>query len=216
MGAIREFAEFGSGFKIAMRDLEIRGAGNLLGAEQSGHMISVGYDMYLKLLEEAVLEQKGETPPEEKTCSADISVSANIPETFVSAGEARMELYRRIASIRTEADADDVIDEIVDRYGDPPRPVMALVSVALLRSRAAAAGIRDITQKGGTILFTLRSIDFQAVSGICSDPDLKQRVLFSAGDTPKLTLKLTGGDQPLKVCEGFVKKFTAFSMPNPG
>jgi transcription-repair coupling factor (superfamily II helicase) len=216
MGAIREFAEFGSGFKIAMRDLEIRGAGNLLGAEQSGHMISVGYDMYLKLLEEAVLEQRGETPPEEKTCSADISVSANIPETYVSSGEARMELYRRIATIRTEADADDVIDEIVDRYGDPPKPVMALVSIALLRSRAAGVGIQDITQKGGNILFTLRSIDFQAVSGICADPDLKKRVLFSAGDTPRLTLRLLSGESPLKVCEAFVKKFAGFATPDLG
>ena len=216
LGAIREFAEFGSGFKIAMRDLEIRGAGNLLGAEQSGHMISVGYDMYLKLLEEAVLEQKGETPPEEKTCSADLNISANIPETFVASGEGRMELYRRIAAIRSETDADDVMDEIIDRYGEPPKPVIALISVALLRCRAAAAGIRDISQKGGSILFTLRSIDFQAVSGICADPDLKKRVLFSAGDTPRLTLKLQSGDQPLKVCEAFVKKYVAFSAPDMG
>ncbi len=214
MGAIREFAEFGSGFKIAMRDLEIRGAGNLLGAEQSGHMISVGYDMYLKLLEEAVLEQKGETPPEEKTCSADINISANIPETYVSSGEGRMELYRRIAAIRSEVDADDVVDELVDRYGEPPKAVIALVSIALLRSRAAAVGIREITQKGNTVLFTLRSIDFQAVSGICADPQLKKRVLFSAGDTPRLTLKLTSGDDPLRQCELFVKKFTAFSAPD--
>ena len=212
LAAIREFAEFGSGFKIAMRDLEIRGAGNLLGAEQSGHMVSVGYDMYLKLLEEAVLEQKGETPQEEKTCSADINVSANIPEIFVSSGEARMELYRRIAAIRSEADADDVMDEIIDRYGEPPKPVIALISIALLRSRAAAAGIQEITQKGKTILFTLRNIDFQAVSGICSDPQLKKRVLFSAGDAPKLTLKLEEQENPLKVCESFVKKFTAFSI----
>jgi transcription-repair coupling factor (superfamily II helicase) len=214
MGAIREFAEFGSGFKIAMRDLEIRGAGNLLGAEQSGHMVSVGYDMYLKLLEEAVLEQRGETPPEEKTCSADINVSANIPETFVSSGEGRMELYRRIAAIRSEADSEDVLDEIVDRYGEPPKPVLALVNIALLRARAAALGIRDITQKGKNILFTLRSIDFQAVSGICADPQLKKRVLFSAGDTPKLTLALQSGEDPLKVCQAFVKKYAALSQPD--
>ncbi len=212
--AIQEFAEFGSGFKIAMRDLEIRGAGNLLGAEQSGHMISVGYDMYLKLLEEAVLEQKGEKPPEEKNCTADINISANIPETFVSSGEGRMELYRNIAAIRTEADADNVLDEIIDRYGEPPKPVTALVSIALLRSRAASAGIQEITQKAGTILFTLRSIDFQAVSGICADPQLKKRVRFTAGDIPKLTLTLESGDNPLKVCEAFVRKFSAYSVPD--
>lgn len=212
MSAIREFAEFGSGFKIAMRDLEIRGAGNLLGAEQSGHMISVGYDMYLKLLEEAVLEQKGETPPEERNCSADLNVSANIPETFVPSGEGRMELYRRIAAIRSETDADDVMDEIIDRYGEPPKSVIALISIALLRSQAAEVGVQEITQKGNAVLFTLRSIDFQAISGICADPQLKKRVLFSAGDTPKLTLKLEKSENPLRACETFIKKFTEFSI----
>lgn len=131
-----------------------------------------------------MLEQKGETPQEEKTCSADINVSANIPEIFVSSGEARMELYRRIAAIRSEAYADDVMDEIIDRYGEPPKPVIALISIALLRSRAAAAGIQEITQKGKTILFTLRNIDFQAVSGICSDPQLKNGSCFPP-ETPQ-------------------------------
>ena len=210
LGAIREFAEFGSGFKIAMRDLEIRGAGNLLGAEQSGHMVSVGYDMYLRLLEEAVLEKKGEAPAEDKTCSADLNVSANIPENYVSSGEQRMDLYRRIASIRQETDADDVLDELIDRYGEPPKPVIALVNIALLRSRAAALGIQDITQKGKNILFTLRSIDFGAVSGICADPVLKKRVLFSAGDSPKLTLSLVSGEDPLKVSEQFIRKYAEF------
>ncbi len=213
LGAIREFAEFGSGFKIAMRDLEIRGAGNLLGAEQSGHMVSVGYDMYLRLLEEAVLEKKGEAPAVEKTCSADLNVSANIPENYVASGEQRMDLYRRIASIRQETDADDVLDEIIDRFGEPPKPVIALVNVALLRSRAAALGIQDITQKGKNILFTLRTIDFGAVSGICADPELKKRVLFSAGDSPKLTLSLVSGEDPMKVAEQFIRKYASFCTP---
>ena len=213
LGAIREFAEFGSGFKIAMRDLEIRGAGNLLGAEQSGHMVSVGYDMYLRLLEEAVLEKKGEAPAVEKTCSADLNISANIPENYVASGEQRMDLYRRIASIRQETDADDVLDEIIDRFGEPPKPVIALVNVALLRSRAAALGIQDITQKGKNILFTLRTIDFGAVSGICADPELKKRVLFSAGDSPKLTLSLVSGEDPMKVAEQFIRKYASFCTP---
>ncbi len=216
LGAIREFAEFGSGFKIAMRDLEIRGAGNLLGAEQSGHMVSVGYDMYLRLLEEAVLEKRGEAPQEEKTCSADLNVSANIPETYVSSGEQRMDLYRRIASIRQETDADDVFDELIDRYGEPPKPVTALVNIALLRSRAAALGIQDITQKGKNIHFSLRNIDFGAVSGICADPELKKRVLFSAGDSPKLTLSLVSGEDPLKVSEQFVRKYSGFRTETGG
>ncbi|MFR2946997.1 MAG: transcription-repair coupling factor, partial [Oscillospiraceae bacterium] len=114
--AIRDFAEFGSGFKIAMRDLEIRGAGNLLGAEQSGHMMSVGYDMYLKLLDEAVREEQGMKPAEPE-CTADLSITANIDKSYVERGEERMDLYRRMAAIRTQADADDLLDEIVDRYG---------------------------------------------------------------------------------------------------
>ena len=120
LAAIRDFAEFGSGFKIAMRDLEIRGAGNLLGAEQSGHMMSVGYDMYLKLLDEAVLEEKGEAP-KEPDCTADLNVTANVDKNYVSRGEERMDLYRRMAAIRSQEDADELLDEIIDRYGDPPK-----------------------------------------------------------------------------------------------
>ena len=211
MSAIREFAEFGSGFKIAMRDLEIRGAGNLLGAEQSGHMISVGYDMYLKLLEEAVLEEKGEAPPEDLSCAADINISANIPESYVYSGEGRMEIYRRIAAIRTETDADDVMDELIDRYGEPPKAVIALVNVALMRCRASAIGVKEISQKGSSLLFTFRTIELPAVSGICGDPQLKKRVVFSAGDVPKLTVRLVSGEDPLKACEGFIRKYQEFA-----
>ena len=114
--AIRDFAEFGSGFKIAMRDLEIRGAGNLLGAEQSGHMMSVGYDMYLKLLDEAVLEERGEKP-KEPDCTADLNVTANVDKDYVIRGEERMDLYRRMAAIREQEDADDLLDEIIDGFG---------------------------------------------------------------------------------------------------
>jgi len=122
-----------------------------------------------------------------------------------------MELYRRIAAIRSEADADDVLDEMIDRYGEPPKAVLALISVAMLRARAAGAGIKEITQKGSSLTFLLRRIDLGAVSGICADPVLKKRVLFSAGDTPRLTLRLVSGEDPLKVSEAFVKQYLAFS-----
>ena len=140
LDTIREYAEFGSGFKIAMRDLEIRGAGDLLGAEQSGHMMTVGYDMYLKLLEDAVLEERGEEAQKEPECTADLTVTANINKDYVTSGEQRMDLYRRMAAIRTQEDADELLDEIVDRFGDPPKGVMNLIAIALLRARAAAAG----------------------------------------------------------------------------
>ena len=121
LAAIREYVEFGSGFKIAMRDLEIRGAGNLLGPEQSGYLMSVGYDLYLKLLEEAVLEERGEERRIETECAADLTVNAHIPDRYVPSPEQRMDLYRRIAAIRTDEDASDLLDEMLDRYGEAPK-----------------------------------------------------------------------------------------------
>ena len=208
LSAIRDFAEFGSGFKIAMRDLEIRGAGNLLGAEQSGHMMSVGYDMYLKLLDEAVLEERGEKPKEPE-CTADLNVTANVDQGYVSRGEERMDLYRRMAAIRSQSDADDLLDEIVDRYGDPPKGVMNLIEIALLRANAKAAGIKDIRQKGGEILFTLTDLDFQAVSALCADASYKGRIqLLANHKEPTLRLKLASGVEVLKQCKLFVQKYT--------
>ena len=166
LSAIREFAEFGSGFKIAMRDLEIRGAGNILGPEQSGFLMSVGYDLYLKLLEEAVLEERGEKVQRTEEVCADLAVSANIPERYVSSPEQRMDLYRRIARIRTEEDADDVVDELVDRYGDPPRAVNNLVSIALLRSQAAQCGFTDISQKGLVLTFSMKEFELQKIAAL--------------------------------------------------
>jgi transcription-repair coupling factor (superfamily II helicase) len=190
LSAIREFAEFNSGFKIAMRDLEIRGAGNLLGAEQSGHMMSVGYDMYLKLLEEAVLEEKGEKPEKRTDCAADLSVSANIPEKYVPSGEQRMDLYRRIARIRTEEDSDDMIAELIDRYGDPPKEAVALIGIALLRGEATAAGISEISQKAGWLRLRLNDFDMNRVSALYSMSDYKGRVKIEAGTVPVIALKL--------------------------
>jgi transcription-repair coupling factor (superfamily II helicase) len=194
LSAIREFAEFNSGFKIAMRDLEIRGAGNLLGAEQSGHMMSVGYDMYLKLLEEAVLEEKGEKPEKRADCAADLSVSANIPEKYVPSGEQRMDLYRRIARIRVEEDADDMIAELIDRYGDPPTEAVALVSIALLRGEATRTGISEISQKAGWLRLKLDDFDFNRVSALYNQPDYKGRIKIEAGVAPMITLKLKSAD----------------------
>ena len=209
LSAIRDFAEFGSGFKIAMRDLEIRGAGNLLGSEQSGHMASVGYDMYLKLLDEAVLEEKGEAP-KAPDCTADLNVTANVDKHYVSRGEERMDLYRRMAAIRSEEDADDLLDEIVDRYGEPPKGVLNLIDIALLRANARAAGIKDIKQKAGDVLFTLTGLNFDAVSTLCADPDYSKRLLFVANaKEPTLRLKLAPGVDSLKQSKVFVKRYGA-------
>ena len=216
LGAIREFAEFGSGFKIAMRDLEIRGAGNLLGAEQSGHMMSVGYDMYLKLLDEAVREEQGMQPAEPE-CTADLSITANIDKAYVERGEERMDLYRRMAAIRTQADADDLLDEIVDRYGEPPKGVLNLVDVALLRAVAQKAGICDIRQKAGEVNFALTQLDFQQVSRICASPQYKNRLFFVAGaKKPTLRLRLAPGADSLRQVRSFVEQFTAMAEKAQG
>ena len=209
LAAIREFAEFGSGFKIAMRDLEIRGAGNVLGPEQSGFLVSVGYDMYLKLLEEAVLEEKGELPQLPAECAADLTVAASIPDKYVPSPEQRMDLYRRIARIRSESDADDLVDELIDRYGDPPRTVNNLISVALLRAAAAGCGISEIAQKGERLLFVLSQVDFGKVSALCGSTAYRGRLLFSAGEKPHLALKLKKGEDPLKLSSKLVEDYHA-------
>ena len=213
LSAIREFAEFGSGFKIAMRDLEIRGAGDLLGAEQSGHMLSVGYDMYLKLLEEAVLEERGEDQAQPPECTADLAVSANIAKTYVPSGEQRMDLYRRMAAIRSEEDSEELLDEIVDRFGDPPPAVMNLVAIALLRAKASGAGISKIEQKGDQLQITMEQLDFPAVSAVCAEKAYQRRIFFSAGDKPMLTLKLQKNEDPLRAAQTLIGRYAAAHIP---
>jgi len=210
LSAIRDFAEFGSGFKIAMRDLEIRGAGNLLGSEQSGHMMSVGYDMYLKLLDEAVLEEQGQAP-KSPDCTADLNVTANVDKNYVSRGEERMDLYRRMAAVRTQEDADDLLDEIVDRYGEPPKGVLNLIDIALLRAKAREVGIKDIKQKGGDVHFTLANLNFEAVGALCADPDYKLRTTFLPNaKEPTLRLKLAAGVDSLKQSKVFIDRYRGF------
>jgi transcription-repair coupling factor (superfamily II helicase) len=206
LSTIREFAAFNSGVKIAMRDLEIRGAGNLLGAEQSGHMQSVGFDMYLKLLEEAVLEEKGEPIRSKPTCSADLTVSANIPQSYVSSPEQRMDLYRRIAMIDTREEANDVLDELCDRFGNPPTCVFELINVALLRAEAAQHGVRDISQKGGFLRFRFADINMATLFSISSLPDFSKRIKFERdSDCLAVNLKITGAviDDALKFIRAY-------------
>jgi len=207
LSAIREFAEFNSGFKIAMRDLEIRGAGTLLGSEQSGHMISVGYDMYLKLLEEAVLEEKGEKTLQKVECTADLSVSAGIPDNYVPSAQQRMDIYRRIALIRTEDDSNDIITELIDRYGDPPKQVLTLASVAMLRSEASQLGIREIMQKEGWLNLKLTDFNLESISKLYTLPDYSGNVKILAGTDPAIAFKLKSGD----VVEEAVKFVRSYS-----
>jgi len=211
--AIREFAAFGSGFKIAMRDLEIRGAGNVLGSEQHGHMMSVGYDMYLKLLEDAVLEAKGEKAPPRPTCTADLAVAASIPESYIPPAGQRMDLYRRIAAIRDAEEASDLTDELIDRFGDPPGSVLTLLQIALLRAEASQVGISEISQRQGRLLFYLTGPDLQKLSALYTHPAYKGCVLFAAGETPHLSLRLSGGDV-IREARAFVRVYGASANAN--
>ena len=207
--AIREFAEFGSGFKIAMRDLEIRGAGSLLGAEQSGHMTDVGYDMYMKLLSEAVLEERGVKVEHRAECSADLAVAANIPESYIPSEGQRMDIYRRIALLRTEDEADDLIDELIDRFGDLPSGVSALINVALLRGEAGNAGISDISQKSGKLIFALRDFDMERISALYARPEYKGVLKVEAGTAPRVSLRLKSNTRIVDQARKFIKDYLA-------
>ncbi len=202
--AIREFAEFGSGFKIAMRDLEIRGAGNVLGPEQSGHMMKVGYDLYLKLLEEAVLEEKGETVVKPTECAADLVVSANLSADYIEDAGQRVDLYRRIAMIRNQAGRSDLLDELIDRYGEPPAPAVALLDIALLRAQANAQGITEIKQREGRLQLVWQTADFVRLSAMCALPEYRGRLLLNAGNIPYLSLRLNKGEQALAMAQTLV------------
>lgn len=149
--AIREFTEFGSGFKIAMRDLEIRGAGNLLGPEQHGHMAAVGFDLYCRLLEQAVNELKGIAAEEPPEAAVDLNVDAHIGDEYIAEPALKIEVYKRITHIQSREDAQDIIDEIIDRYGDPPAPVRNLIAVARIRALAQRLLVQSITQHKDTV-----------------------------------------------------------------
>ena len=191
--AIREFTEFGSGFKIAMRDLEIRGAGSILGGEQHGNMEAVGYDMYLKLLADAVNAEKGIETHEEAACTVDLNVSAHIPESYIESLSARLGIYKRIADIKTEEDVFDVTDELCDRFGDPPAAVMGLIDIALLRNKAAAAGITEITGTSGSAVLHITQIE-NSVAAKLADAFGTRFTLATSGD-PAYVIRLEKGEK---------------------
>ena len=186
--AIREYTEFGSGFKIAMRDLEIRGAGSILGGEQHGHMEAVGYDMYLKLLSEAVAENQGEEKKGlEEECLVDLSVPAFIPESYIPSPSGRIGIYRRIADVVSEEDKADVIDELIDRFGEPPTPVLTLIEIAYLRHRAAMCGIKEVSEQSGNMLIYFSNIMSAEVAKLCET--LVGRASINVGTKPHVIVK---------------------------
>ena len=198
LSAIREFTAFGSGFRIAMRDLQIRGAGNLLGHSQHGHMEAVGYDLYVKMLGQAIALAKGEQPaPDKSDCLVDINADAYLPEKYIPDAAGRIEAYKRIAAIETADDATDVLDELIDRYGDPPRSVQGLVDISLIRVTAARAGINEIAQKGDALLLYTDVIGPNQLKPLVEA--MPHRVLYSALGRPAISLHVARGEDPLTI-----------------
>ncbi len=187
LNAIREFTKFGSGFKIALRDLEIRGAGSLLGATQSGHIEQVGYDVYLKLLNEAVEELSG-VPKKVKAedCLIDIKMEAHIPEDYIEEEEIRIDIYRKVAAVATAQAADELIDELTDRFGDPPSAVLGLIEVAQARKKAIELGVYEITEQHDRLLFYLVEVEFERLSTIAKN--FGSRFMLNAGTKPYFTI----------------------------
>lgn len=206
LNAIREYAEFGAGFKIALRDLEIRGAGDLLGSSQHGHLDAVGYDLFIKLLNNAVLEEKGETVEEKPDCTVTVLVDAYLPESYVPYAVQRINFYKRIALIETEFDRRDVLDEMVDRYGAPPKSAENLLDVALIRSTAVRAGITSIVQEKGEVRFYLKKFipePWMAVSG-----DFRGKIrIVSLDENTCISVKLAANDAVLKLIYNLLRKY---------
>lgn len=182
LAAMREFTQFGSGFRIAMRDLELRGAGSILGGQQHGQMEQVGYEMYLKMLNEAIAEEKGEpiiTPPQ---CTIDIQMEAHIPETYISSMTSRLEIYRRVALIQTADDRMDMVDELIDRFGEPPKSLLSMLDAVLLRNTAARLGVTEISQKRGALFFYVTAPNGKQLSKLMLE--YYDRIAFNDRDIP--------------------------------
>jgi len=206
LSAIRDFTEFGAGFKVAMRDLEIRGAGNMLGAEQHGNMASVGYDMYMRLLDEAILEEKGVStksrPPE---CTIDFNINAYIPEEYICGSNHRLEAYKKISLIRTEEDLLDVNDEFLDRYGPIPDPVSTLINISYLRAIASECMLSRVEYQNRTIPFYPENINLKAWSDLCALNNGK--LLLSLASKPYISCKVKNEAWGLDIAIKLMKQY---------
>lgn len=217
--AIREFTDLGSGFKIAMRDLEIRGAGSLLGELQSGHMEAVGYDLYCKMLNEAVKSLKGETTvAEEFDTSVDLDIDAFIPSSYIRNEYQKLDVYKRVAGIESEEEYDDMLEELMDRFGEPPRAVQNLLAIANLKALAHNAYIKEIVQKGDNVKFTMYEkapVDSGKIAGFVSCG--KGRIKFVPDAVPYfLYLKPRkngkGNEDILQIVRGLVTEISKLSL----
>lgn len=187
--AIKDFSEFGSGYKIAMRDLELRGAGNILGESQHGHVAAIGYDLYAKLLEEAVREAKGEKAEERKEVVVEIPVDGYIPSTYIGDQDEKIDMYKKIASTRSQEDYEDLIEELVDRFGDIPKSVLNLMKIALLKSYAGLTGFHRVRELKGRLFLEFEKIEDLSLEIIGALSEQYGELLsFSMGEEPNINL----------------------------
>ena len=207
LAAIREFAEFGAGFKVALRDLEIRGAGNLLGVEQHGYIDSVGYDLYVKLLSEAVLEESGRMPEKAYDSVVEVRVSANIPERYIPSGAQRMEMYKKISLITEKADMDDIYDEFLDRFGEVPKEVNALLKISLLRVLSSKAKIKKTEILPTGIAFHQESVNLAVWSELFGKyAGLTMRAMPSPTITYRPKKDESGFDIAIKILTDYISE----------
>lgn len=190
LSAIREFTEFGSGFKIAMRDLEIRGAGDILGAEQHGHIDTVGYDMYCKILADSIRELQGKNTEEELATTVDLNVNAFIPDRYIRANNVRIDMYKRIATVENEDDASEITDELIDRFGDIPPSVINLLKIAEIKALAHNIGITDVMQKDGAVLLIFADKMFRSEYVQLIMKEFSREIVIAAEAKPTLKYKI--------------------------
>lgn len=194
LNAMREFTQFGSGFRIALRDLEIRGAGSILGGSQHGHMEAVGYDMYLQLLSEAIAEEKGEQPEKVPECLVDIQIDAHIPEDYITSLNQRIDLYKKIMHVTRDEDRFELIDELIDRYGEPPKSVVGLIEVSLLRNKAAHLGITEISQRNAQMYFYTQYLTIEQIQALSAA--YKGKITFNGSGKSYVSVKIDPKKRP--------------------
>ncbi|MDD4461961.1 MAG: helicase-related protein, partial [Eubacteriales bacterium] len=193
LSAIRDFTELGSGFKIALRDLEVRGAGNLLGAEQHGQLEAIGYDLYCRMLEDTIREIRGEAAPVKINTVIELEVDAYLPPSYIPDEGERMDMYRRIADLSSLKDHQDLLDEWLDRYGEPPAQAVILADIAYIRAAAGRQGFSRIEQQHQHIRLNYDADyqpDMNSLSKILSDSAFRGRILFNAGTRPYLVYRM--------------------------
>ena len=203
--AIKEFTEFGSGFKVAMRDLEIRGAGSILGELQHGHLAQVGYDMYCKILDEVIKEMQGVEVEEEPDVQIDINVSSYIPDEFIDNSSQKIEIYQNIALCKNEDDIQKVLDDIIDRYGNVPKEIINLLDITRIKNLCKKIGIVKISQKKEKILFYINEKKFNLKNVTKIIEKYKTRVKFSPGKSPYITYYLKDMSKIIDEINEFLK-----------